>query len=89
MLAEFNRKIRVERSICQLSECSLTFVERLSFEASDRVKQPYRFAESVFGAQKKAIAALVGVLLEEALKHHVGVLQLGNVVGPLYLRNKQ
>ena len=35
--------------------------------------------------QMKAIAAVVGGLLEEALKNHVGVWQLENMVGPLYL----
>ena len=59
------------------------FVEHLSFGASDGGKQPYRFETSVLGAQKKAIAAVVGGLLEEALKDHVGAPQLANAVGPL------
>ena len=69
----------------------MTFVERLSFGASDGVKQSYRFKISVLGAQKKAISALVEGLLEEALKDHVGTSQLANVVGPpyMYLQNKR
>ena len=51
----------------------MTFVKRLSFGASDGGKQPYRFAGSVLGAQKKAIAAVVRGLLEEALKDQVRV----------------
>ena len=34
----------------------------------------------------KAIASMVGGFLEEALKDHVGVPQLENVVGPSYLQ---
>ena len=64
----------------------MMFIERLSFGAADGGKQPYGFEISVLGAQKKAIAALVS---KEALKDHVGVPQLANVVGPLYLRNKR
>ena len=64
-------------------KCSLTFVGQLSFGGSDGGKQPYRFERSVLGAQK-AIAAVVGGLLEEALKDHVGAPQLANVVGPPY-----
>ena len=36
----------------------------------------------------KAITAVVGGLLVEVLKDHVGAPQLVNVIGPLYLRNK-
>ena len=52
---------------------------------SDEGRQPSRFAGSVLGVQMKAIAALVGGLLEEAFKDHVGALQIEKVVGPLYL----
>ena len=94
MHVELNCKICVERSAVRRAinlsrKCCLTFVERLSFGASDGGKQPYRFEISVLGAQKKAIAAVVGGLLEEALKGHVDVPQLANVVGTPYLRTKQ
>ena len=61
--AEFICKVCVEQSaVCQVinlsSDFSLTFVERLSFGASDARKQPYYFARSVLGAQMKAIAAV-------------------------------
>ena len=49
----------------------------------------YRFETCVLRVQKKAIAAVVGGVLEEAIKDNVGVPQLANVVGPPYLRNKQ
>ena len=52
-------------------------------------KTTYCFEISVLGAQKKAIAAVVRGLLEEALKDHIGAPQLANVVDPPYLRNKQ
>ena len=70
-------------------KCCLKLVERLSFGVSDGQKQPYCFEISVLGAQKKAIAAMVGGLLEEALKYHVGAPLLANIVGPPYLRNKR
>ena len=56
----------------------------MSFGASGGLKQLYRFKISDFEVQKKAIAAVVGGLLEEALKDHVGAPQLANVVGPPY-----
>ena len=55
------------------SEFLITFVEQLSFGVSDGRKQPYRFTGSVLGVQMKAIAAVVGGLLEKALKDQVGV----------------
>ena len=54
----------------------LTFVERLSFGVSDGGRQPYSFAGSVLRAQVKVIAAVVGGLLEEVLKDHIGEPQL-------------
>ena len=46
-------------------------------------------SKCVLGVQKKAIAAVVGGLLEKELKGHVGAPQLVNVISPPYLRNKQ
>ena len=56
------------------------FVERLPFGPLNGGKQPYRFEISVLRAQKKAIAAVVEGLLEEALKDHVGAPQLAIIV---------
>ena len=50
----------------------MTFVERLSFEVSDGGRQHYRFAGSYLRVQMKAIAAVVGGLLEEVLKDRIG-----------------
>ena len=40
-------------------------------------------------ALQEAFSIVVGGLLEEALKDHIGAPQLENVVGPPYLRNKR
>ena len=47
--------------------------------------KPNTSQEVLSEVQMKAITAMVGGLLEEALKDHVGVPQLDNVVGQLYL----
>ena len=79
------------RSSCnQFVKQMLLDVHRTIVFLSVRWKEiTYRFAVSVLGAQKKVIAAMVRGLLDEALKHHVRVPQLANIVGPPYLRSKQ
>ena len=59
------------------------------FGASDGCTPTLPLRHKYFGAQKKAIAAVIGGLREVALKDYVGVLQLVNVVYPPYVRNKQ
>ena len=50
--------------------------------------KPAAFKEVFSKAQMKAITGIVGGLLKEVLKDHIGVLQLENVIGLPYLRNK-
>ena len=73
MHAEHNCKTCVQRSaihrgINLARKCCLTFVERSSFGVPNGGRQPYRFKISVLRAQTKVIAAVVGGLLEKALK---------------------
>ena len=94
MHAELNCKICVELSADYRSSRD-QFVNKMLLEVrrtivvwSVRWRKTtlwYRFKISVLEAQKKAIAAVVGGLLEEMLKNHIGVPQLVNVVGPPYL----
>ena len=64
---------------CSSSDCSL--------EREMEEDKPNTSHEAFSEAQMKAISAVVGGLLEKALKDHVGVPQLENVVGPPYLQN--
>ena len=69
----------LHREIC--SSSSDQFVKTMLLDVCGTIvfwsgeQQPYHFEISVLGAQKKAITAVVGGLLEEALKDYVGVLQ--------------
>ena len=51
--------------------------------------KPNTFQKGFSNVQMKAIAAIVGGLLGEVPKDHIGVSQLENVIRPPYLQNKQ